>query len=144
MVELSGEKVDVAPVGKPVAEKVTLPVNPFVGVTLIVVLPVAPGATVSVAGDADSVKFAVPVPVTVRLIEADAVSAPDVPVTVIVLVPTVAVEFADKLRMEDVVELVGVKVSVTPVGRPDTLKVTVPVNPFNGLTVIVLVCAVPA
>jgi len=131
-------------VGKPKAEKVTVPLNPFVGVTLIVDLPVAPGATVRVAGVADSVKFAVLVPVTVRLIEVDAVSVPDMPVMVIELVPRVAVEFADRLKMLDVVELGGVKVPVTPVGKPSTLNVTVPVKPFDGFTVIVLVCAVPA
>jgi hypothetical protein len=37
---------------------------------------------------------------------------------------------------EPVTEL-GLKVAVAPEGRPDTLKVTVPLNPLEGVTVTV-------
>jgi hypothetical protein len=34
--------------------------------------------------------------------------------------------------------------AVTPVGRPEAVSATVPVNPFSGLTVMVLVPLVPS
>lgn len=39
--------------------------------------------------------------------------------------------------------LVGVRVHVRPAGETDEVRATVPVNPFNGATVIVDVAAVP-
>jgi hypothetical protein len=38
---------------------------------------------------------------------------------------------------------VGLKVPVAPVGSPVTLRPTVPVNPFAGVTVVVYVAALP-
>jgi len=35
--------------------------------------------------------------------------------------------------------LLGLKFAVTPLGTPDAEKLTTPLNPFNGFTVIVLV-----
>jgi hypothetical protein len=63
---------------------------------------------------------------------------PEVPVTVTVEVPAVAVLLADRVSTWAVL-----KDAVTPVGRPDAAKATVPVNPFSGLTVMVLVPLVP-
>jgi len=40
--------------------------------------------------------------------------------------------------------LLGVRVQVRPEGETDEVKVTVPVNPLTGATVIVDVAAVPA
>jgi hypothetical protein len=37
----------------------------------------------------------------------------------------------------DVVTVVGLNAAVAPEGRPVTLKATVPVNPFTGVTVAV-------
>ena len=45
----------VTPVGNPVAANVTPPENPPSSVTVIVLVPVAPGATVRAAGEAESV-----------------------------------------------------------------------------------------
>ena len=50
-------KVALTPAGKAEVDKVTLPVNPPEGVTVIVLLPLVPWVTVRLAGDADSVKF---------------------------------------------------------------------------------------
>jgi hypothetical protein len=76
--------------------------------------------------------------VTVRLIVVVWVRAPDVPVIVTVDVPTVAVLLAVKVRVLLPVVLVGLKVAVTPAGRPEADRLTLPVNPFSGLTVMVL------
>lgn len=65
-------------------------------------------------------------------------SAPDVPVMVTVAAPVVAVELAVSVRtLVDVVGLVP-KLAVTPAGNPEADNVTLPVNPPEGVTVIVL------
>jgi hypothetical protein len=81
----------------------------------------------------------------VRLIVVVWVSVPDVPVMVTVVgPPTVAVGPAVNVKTLDVVVLVGLKDAVTPVGRVEvTAKLTLPVNPFSGFTVIVLVPLLP-
>ena len=68
---------------------------------------------------------------------------PDVPVMVTVTVPVVAVLFAVSVNM--LVAVVGFvpNVAVTPLGKPDADKLTPAVKPFCGVTVIVLVPAVP-
>jgi hypothetical protein len=47
----------VTPVGRPEADKLTLPVKPFCGVTLIVLAPLAPCAMLRLLGDAERVKL---------------------------------------------------------------------------------------
>jgi hypothetical protein len=60
LVEGFGLKAAVTPLGKPVAEKVTLPLKPFVGATEIVLVPPAPPCViVTLEGEAESVKFGV-------------------------------------------------------------------------------------
>ena len=68
---------------------------------------------------------------------------PLVPVMVTVAVPRVAVLLAVSVRT--LVEVVGLvpNVAVTPAGKPDADKVTLPVNPPEGVTVIVLVPLLP-
>ena len=68
---------------------------------------------------------------------------PEVPVTVTVAVPVVAVLLAVNVRT--LVEAVGLvpKLAVTPAGSPDADKVTLPVKPPEGVTVIVLVPLLP-
>lgn len=65
-------------------------------------------------------------------------SVPEAPVIVTVKVPVVAVLLAASVTT--LVEVVGLvpNVAVTPEGRPDADKVTLPVNPPEGVTVIVL------
>jgi putative transposon-encoded protein len=46
----------VTPVGTPEADKVTLPPKAFCGVTVTVLVPLAPWTTVTLVGNADSVK----------------------------------------------------------------------------------------
>src|SRR5262249_39606377 len=80
---------------------------------------------------------------TVRLMVVVCVRVPEVPVTVTVAVPTVAVLLA--VNVKTLVEVVGLvpKLAVTPAGRPDADKVTLPVKPFRLLTVIVLLPVPP-
>jgi hypothetical protein len=64
---------------------------------------------------------------------------PLVPVTVIVLVPTVAVGEAANWNEVPVPDPVMTRagrlpgVIVTPAGRPETVRLIVPVNPFEGV-----------
>jgi hypothetical protein len=55
----------VTPLGKPDAPSVTFPANPFVGFTVIVLVPLLPCAMLKLPGAADNVKFGAAV--TVRL-----------------------------------------------------------------------------
>jgi hypothetical protein len=71
------------------------------------------------------------------------VKLPDVPVTVTVTVPVVAVLLAVKVSVLLLAVLVGLNDAVTPLGRPDVNKLTLPLKPFCGVTVMVLVPVVP-
>ena len=71
------------------------------------------------------------------------VSVPDEPVTAIVNVPTAAVELDTSVNALVPAVLAGLKDAVTPFGKPDIDKLTVPAKPFSGVTVIVLVPLVP-
>ena len=123
--------------------KLTLPVKPFCGVTVIVLVPLAPCTTVRLPGDAEWVKFGTGAGLTVTETLAVLVKLPEVPVTVTVAVPVVAVLLAVNVNVLVLVVLAGLNDAVTPLGRPEAAKVTLPVNPFCGVTVIVLVPAAP-
>ena len=56
----------VTPVGRPEAASVTAPVNPAVGVTVILLVPLAP--CVTVAGEAERLKFGVATAFTMSVI----------------------------------------------------------------------------
>jgi hypothetical protein len=129
----------VTPVGKPDADKLTLPVKPLCGVTVTVLEPLDPWAMVKVFGDAERLKSGVTVVLTVRATVVVWVRAPEVPVIVIVDVPSVAVLLA--VSVKTLVAVVGFvpNAAVTPVGMPDADKVTLPVKPFLGVIVMVLV-----
>jgi hypothetical protein len=127
----------VTPLGNAEFESVTDPVKPPDGVTVMVLLPLVPCLTVRLAGDADSEKFGVATPFTVKEIDVVRVNVPDVPVIVTVAVPVVAVELAVKVTtLLPVVGLVP-KLALTPEGNPDAERVTLPVKPPDGVTVIV-------
>jgi hypothetical protein len=63
---------------------------------------------------------------------------PDVPVMVTVEVPAAAVLLAVRVSALVVVALAGLKAAVTPLGRPDAVRATLPVKPFFGVIVSVL------
>lgn len=69
------------------------------------------------------------------------VSVPEVPVIVTVAVPVVAVLVAVNVKVLVLVVLVvlaGLNEGVTPLGRPEADKATLPLKPFCGVTVMVL------
>jgi hypothetical protein len=133
----------VVPLPIPVAENVTAPVNPPDGVIVTVVAPCDPRATLTVVGEADKLKSGDAVAFTVRLTVAVCVRLPDVPVMVTVAVPVVAVELAVSVNVLVVVAGFGLNAAVTPVGKPEAVKLTLLVNPFNRVTVTVLVPPAP-
>ena len=136
-----GLKDGVTPFGKPVADKFTLPLKPFCGVTVIVLPPLAPCAIVTLLGDAEIVKFGRAV--TVRAIVVIGDKLPDVPVMATVTVLVVAVLLAVSVKVLVAVVGFGLKEAVTPLGKPDADKLTLPLKPFCGVTVIVLVPLAP-
>jgi len=66
------------------------------------------------------------------------VKLPDVPVTVTVTVPVAAVLLAVSVNVLVLAVLLGLNEAVTPLGRPDADKLTLPLKPFRGVTVMVL------
>ena len=64
---------------------------------------------------------------------------PEVPVTVSVENPVGAQGYAERRSRADCREEAGVRVAVTPLGTPDTAKLTFPWKPFTALIVIWLV-----
>jgi hypothetical protein len=81
--------------------------------------------------------------VTVRVIAVVFVKLPEVPVIVTGTVPVVAVLLAVSVNVLVLAVGFGLKDAVTPLGRPEADKVTLPLKPFCGATVIVLVPLVP-
>ena len=63
---------------------------------------------------------------------------PDVPVIVTVLVPVAAVLLAENVTVLLLVVGFVPKLAVTPLGRPDAAKLTLPLKPFVPVTAIVL------
>jgi hypothetical protein len=143
LVVLPGLKEAVTPLGRPEADKLTLPVKPFWGATEIVLVPLAPWVIETLPGDADSVKFATGVGFTVSETVVVLVKLVEAPVMVTVAVPAVAVLLAVRVNVLVPVVLLGLKEAVTPVGRPEADKLTLPVKPFWGTTEIVLVPLAP-
>jgi hypothetical protein len=137
------ENAAVTPVGRPLALNVVAELKPPVLVMVMVLVPFAPWVTVTDAGEAPMVKFGVAVALTVSATVVVAVRLPEVPVIVTVDVPVVAVELA--VSVSTLVPVVGFvpNAAVTPLGRPDAARVTLPLNPPASVTLIVLVPLLP-
>lgn len=114
------------PEGRPDMLTVTEPVNPFSGVNVRMLFPVAPCAMLRDAGEAASMK--VGAAATVNAIVVVSVRLPDLPVIVIVEVPAAAVLAAANVSVL-LPAVIAPKVAVTPVGRPDADNATVPLKP---------------
>lgn len=71
------------------------------------------------------------------------VRVPEAPVMVTVEVPVAAVPLAERVKTLLAVAGLVPNVAVTPVGKPDADKVTVPLNPFRGLIEMVVEPEVP-
>lgn len=108
---------------------------------MTVLVPLAPWMKLRLLGDAERVKL--PVGFTLSVIVVRRVKLLDVPVTDRETVPIPAVPLAVSVSTLVLAVLVGLKEAATPFGRPDTDKLTIPVKPFTGTTVIVVVAAVP-
>lgn len=80
---------------------------------------------------------------TVSETEVVFVKLPEVPVIATLTVPVVAVPLAVNVKVLVPVVLAGLKAAVTPLGRPEADKLTLPVKPFCGVTVMVLEPLVP-
>jgi hypothetical protein len=80
---------------------------------------------------------------TVRLILTECDRPPDLPLTLTLKVPVVAELLTVNVNVVLDVEGFGLKAAVTPVGRLDPEKVTLPLKPFVGLIVIVDVPVLP-
>ena len=133
----------VTPLGSPEAARVTLPVKPPTSVTVIVSVALLPCVIESELGEAASVKLGVVFALTLNAILVVAVCDPDVPVTVTVNAPVVAVLLA--VRVSTLLLVVGFvpNEAVTPLGSPDAARVTLPVKPPTSVTVIVSVALLP-
>jgi len=138
-----GAKLALTPAGSPLALKETLPVRPPTKVTLIVLVGFVFGGKETAAGEAEIEKFGSAVIVSVR--GALSTVVPLVPDTVTVAAPTVAVLEAVNVSVlpADPDTELGLKLAVTPVGRPLTPKVTAPVKPLIEDTVMLLAAVVP-
>src|SRR5260370_8811590 len=80
---------------------------------------------------------------TVREIVVLFVKLPDVPVTVTVTVPVVAVLLAGKVSVLLLAVLPGLNEAVTPLRGPDAAKPTLILEPFSEVRVILLVPSAP-
>jgi hypothetical protein len=133
----------VTPLGSPEADKLTLPLKPFCGVTVIVLVPPPPCVIVTLLGDAESAKFGTGTGLTVREIVVVFVKLPEVPRTRTEIVPVGALLLADRISVLLLIVLLGLKDAVTPRGSPEADKLTMPVKPPCGVTVIVEVTLPP-
>ena len=98
------------------------------------------------AGDVDRAKLGGATAFTVTESVVVCVALVELPVTVTVTVPAVAELLAESvsvLELVGLVVLVGLKAAVTPAGKPEADKLTLPVKPFCGVTEIVLVPLAP-
>lgn len=117
--------------------KLTVPENKLLEASVSVKLAVCPALMVWVIGVPDaapSVKAWATVSVRVVV----CVKPPEVPVTVTVPEPVVAVPLAVNVSVLLPVAGFGLKAAVTPLGNPEAESDTLPLNPFSGVIMIVL------
>src|SRR5437660_1494851 len=127
----------VTPLGRPEADKLTMPLKPFCGVTVTLLVPLVPWVTLKVLGETESAKFGAALIVTETVVFLLKPLA--VPVTVKVNVVGATVPPTVIVRVLEVAVGLVLNEAVTPLGWPEADKLTLPVKPFCGITVIVLV-----
>jgi len=140
-VVLLGLKDAVTPRARPDADKLTLLAKPFCAVMVMVEVTLPLRARLNEFGEAEIAKFGGATTVSETVVLCD--NAPDLPVTVIVNAPALAVLLAVSVNVLELVVLAGLNDAVTPLGKPDAERLTLPLNPFNGLTAIVVVPFAP-
>jgi len=138
-----GENCAVTPLGRPVAVSVVAELKLFWLVMVIVLVPLPPCLMVTDEGDALMVKFGDALALTVSARVVVACRLPEVPVIVTVDVPVAAEALAVRVSTLVVLVGLGLKTAVTPLGRLDAARVTLPLNPPRSFTVMVLVPPAP-
>jgi len=118
-----------------------VPVKPYNGVSVSVLVPDVPCMMFRLAGETANVKLGAAA--TVRATVAFADMLPEVPVTVKLAVPTLAEALAASVSVLVEPMLVGLNVAVTPAGNPAIVRLAAPVKPYKGVSVTVLVPDVP-
>lgn len=118
-----------------VISNVALPVLSKVTVLALLVLLRTSSPKMREVGENETAAAGVTVSVSVVV----ALKLPDVPVTVTVDVPVVAVSLAVSVSVLVLVAGFGLKAGVTPFGNPEVENDTLPLNPYSGVIVIVLV-----
>ena len=98
---------------------------------------------VKLVGVAERLKLGAGTEFTVSDNVVELVKLPEVPVTVTVVVPVVAVLLAVKVSVLVLVALLGLNEALTPLGKPETDRLTLLLNPFCGVMVMVLVALAP-
>ena len=145
LVELVGlvPNVAVTPLGNPDAARVKLPVNPHAPSNDMVSVPLVPWAIDSAVAEGTSVKLAGAVMASSMVVVA--VKKPEVPVMVIVEAPALQpiVLLAVSVSTLDPVAGLVPNVAVTPLGRPEAARVTLPLKPPTSVTVMVSVVLLP-
>jgi len=137
-----GLKFACTPDGRPLALTATLPVSPPTNAMVIVLFTLVPGGTVTAVGEATIVKLGSAVTFRTNVVVEVLVLL--VPVMVTVAAPTVAVLEAVKVSVlpADPLTVAGLKLAVTPDGRPLTLNVTALLEP-TSFTVTLVGALVP-
>lgn len=122
-------------------ERDTVPAKP--PAPMIETLPVSMELTgrVRLAGDADKLKFSA---ATSRSIVVLVERLPELPLTVIAYFPDATEGPAISVSVLVVLVLAGLKAALIPAGRPEAESATLPVNPCDDTTLIVLVAFPPA
>jgi hypothetical protein len=128
--------------GKPDIVNAALPLNPLFGATVMVSVTLVPGTTLTVEVERVIEKFAGGI--TVKAIAAVAIKLPDFPVIVTLAAPTVALALAVNVSVLAAAVLAGLNDAVTPVGRPETVNATIPLNPFAGKMAILAAAPPPS
>jgi len=142
-----GLKLALTPAGRLAAEIDTVPVNPKSAATFTVAVGFDPGVNVTAAGGA-AVMEKSGRPTMVSWSAVVLVMVPLVPVTVTLTGPegTGALAAAVNVRVVTPSPLAieaGLKLAVTPVGKPLMLRATVPAKLFTGKTVMDVLAVAP-
>ena len=137
-----GLKLAVTPAGRPVADSVTVERNTMeLPDTETTTIPLCPGSTEVDVGETETEKPAGPDAVTVSETVAVCVIPPPVPVMVSVEVPVAAVDATVSVNLDEPEPGAGMdaglKLAVTPEGKPVTDKATAELNPPDTVVVMV-------
>ena len=122
-------------------KKVPCPAPDTVNVPFV--KPALPATPTEPISPSDQTEGSVGIERIAREIVAVFVKLPEIPAMVTVIVPVVAVLLAVRVNVLVLVVLLGLNDAVTPPGKPDADKLTLPLKPFCGVTVMVLVPLAP-